>query len=76
MFLTGIGLDLIGLVGNTDEEAEIVQQSASTLTGLRLLMTILPMLGLIVAVLFFKKKFRLTDAYAKEMSEQLRANRK
>ena len=76
VFLTGIGLDLIGLVGNTDEEAEIVQQSASTLTGLRLLMTILPMLGLIVAVLFFKKKFRLTDAYAKEMSEQLRANRK
>ena len=75
VFLTGIGLDLIGLVGNADEEAEIVQQSASTLTGLRLLMTILPMVGLIVAVLFFKKKFRLTDAYAKELSDELRAKR-
>ena len=75
VFLTGIGLDLIGLVGNTDEEAVVVQQSASTLTGLRLLMTILPMLGLIVAVLFFKKKFRLTDAYAKEISDELKAKR-
>ena len=75
VFLTGIGLDLIGLVGNTDEEAVVVAQSASTLLGLRLLMTILPMLGLVAAVIFFKKKFRLTDAYAKELSDQLRAKR-
>ncbi|MBQ9196991.1 MAG: MFS transporter [Clostridia bacterium] len=75
VFLTGIGLDLIGLVGNTDEEAVMAQQSASTLLGLRLLMTILPMLGLIVAVIFFRKKFRLTDAYSKELSDQLRAKR-
>ena len=75
VFLTGIGLDLIGLVGNTDEEAVVATQSASTLLGLRLLMTILPMLGLVAAVIFFKKKFRLTDAYAKELSDQLRAKR-
>jgi len=75
VFLTGIGLDLIGLVGNTDEEAAVLQQSVSTLTGLRLLMTVLPMIGLLVAVLFFKKKFRLTDAYALEMHDQLRSGR-
>ncbi|MBR5383538.1 MAG: MFS transporter [Clostridia bacterium] len=75
VFLTGIGLDLIGLVGNTDEEAVIAQQSASTLTGLRLLMTVLPILGLLLAMLFFKRKFRLTDAYANEISEQLKAKR-
>ena len=72
VFLTGIGLDLIGLVGNTDEEATIVQQSASTLTGLRLLMTILPIIGLFVAVMVFKKKFKLTDAYSEEIHRQLR----
>ena len=76
VFLTGIGLDLIGLVGNTDDEAVAAVQSASTLMGLRLLMTILPMIGLVIAVLFFKKKFRLTDAYAQELSDQLRAKRK
>ena len=75
VFLTGIGLDLIGLVGNTDEEAAVVEQSAATLTGLRLLMTILPMMGLIVAAIFFIKKFRLTDAYTKELSDKLRAKR-
>lgn len=75
VFLTGIGLDLIGLVGNTDDEAEMVVQSASTLTGLRLLMTILPMIGLAIAVIFFKKKFRLTDAYAAQISNELRERR-
>ena len=64
-------LDLIGLVGNTDDEAAAAVQSASTLTGLRLLMTILPMIGLGVAFLFFRKKFKLTDAYAAEIAEKL-----
>ncbi|MBQ7455124.1 MAG: MFS transporter [Clostridia bacterium] len=71
-FLTGIGLDLIGLEGNTDAEAEIAVQSMQTLTGLRLLMTVLPILGLVAAVIFFKKRFRLTDKYALEISEQLK----
>lgn len=72
VFLTGIGLDIIGLVGNTDEEATATVQSASTLMGLRLLMTILPMLGLIVAFLLFKAKFKLTDAYQQEIHDKLR----
>ena len=72
MFLTGIGLDLIGLVGNTDEEATLVQQSASTLTGLPLLISIPPIIGLSVAVIVFKKKFKLTDAYSEEIHRQLR----
>ena len=72
VFLTGIGLDLIGLVGNTDEEATIAQQTPATLTGLRLLMTVLPIIGLFVAVLVFRKKFKLTDAYSEEIHRQLR----
>ena len=72
VFLTGVGLDLIGLVGNTDEEAVAAVQSASTLTGLRLLMTVLPMLGLVVAVLVFRKKFKLTDTYSAEIHQQLK----
>ena len=75
VFLTGIGLDVIGLVGNTDEETVIAVQSAQTLTGLRLLMTILPMIGLVVAAVLFARKFRLTDAYAKEISDELKAKR-
>ena len=71
VFVTGIGLDVIGLVGNADEEGPIVQQSMQTLTGLRLIMTILPMILLAAAILFFRAKFALTDEVVKENSKKL-----
>ena len=71
VFAAGIGLDLIGLVGNSDEGGPVVQQSASTLTGLRLIMTIMPMILLAVALLFFKKRFLLTDDVVEENSKKL-----
>ncbi len=74
VFLTGLGIDLIGLVGDTEDTGEIIQQSAQTLTGLRLLMTVLPMAGLIIALVFFIRRFRLTDSYAQEMHEKLHGN--
>ena len=67
----GLGIDLIGLVGDTEDTGEIIQQSAQTLTGLRLLMTVLPMIGLILALVFFIRKFRLTDSYALEIHDKL-----
>ncbi|MBQ8081925.1 MAG: MFS transporter [Clostridia bacterium] len=71
VFLTGIGLSMIGLVGDTEETGEIIAQSAQTLTGLRLLMTILPIIGLATALIFFIKRFKLTDSYAEEISRLL-----
>ena len=71
VFLTGLGIDLIGLVGDTEDTGEIIQQSAQTLTGLRLLMTVLPMIGLLLALVFFIRKFRLTDSYALEIHDKL-----
>ncbi len=72
VFLTGIGLDIIGLQGNTDETGPIAQQSDSTLLGLRLMMTILPMIVLVVALLLFRKKFRLTDERVAQIAEELK----
>lgn len=72
VFITGIGLDLIGLTGNTEETGEIVAQSAQTIAGLRLLMTILPILGLMIALVFFVKKFTLTDQVVAENARILR----
>ena len=71
VFLTGIGLDLIGLVGNTEETGPVAVQSAGTLLGLRLMMTVLPMLVLAGALVLFCRKFVLTDARAAEISAQL-----
>ena len=73
VFLTGIGLDLIGLVGNTDETGPIAVQSAETLLGLRLMMTVLPMVVLAGALALFQKKFTLTDRRVEEIGQELRA---
>ncbi len=72
VFLAGIGLDIIGLQGNTDEAGPIAEQSAETLLGLRLMMTILPMIVLVVALLLFRKKFKLTDERVTEIAEELK----
>jgi melibiose permease len=72
VFITGVGLDLIGLVGNTDETGPIATQSASTILGLRLLMTVLPILGLVAALIFFLRKFSLTDQRVQEIADTLR----
>ena len=71
VFLTGIGLDLIGLVGNTEETGPVAAQSASTLLGLRLMMTVLPMAVLVAALVLFRRKFTLSDDHAAEISAQL-----
>ena len=75
VFITGIGLDLIGLVGDSSEEGEIVAQSAQTILGLRLLMTLLPILGLTVAFIFFVRKFTLTDRKVQEIAETLKTQK-
>ncbi len=72
VFLAGIGLDIIGLQGNTDEAGPIAEQSAGTLLGLRLMMTILPMVVLVVALLLFRRKFKLTDERVTEIAEELK----
>ncbi len=73
VFLAGIGLDLIGLQGNTEETGPIAAQSAQTLLGLRLLMTVLPMVVLAAAFVLFRRKFILTDQRVEEIGRELRA---
>ncbi len=40
--------------------------------GLRMTMTIIPIIGLIVAILWFRKKFILTDEKVLEIAEQVK----
>ena len=72
VFIAGIGLDLIGLVGNSEQEGPIVEQSAQTILGLRLLMTILPILLLFTGIICFQRKFILTDEVVEENAKKLR----
>ena len=72
VFIAGLGLDLIGLQGNPDDTGPVAAQSASTLVGLRLLMTILPVIVLLIAFLFFRAKFKLTDSVVEDNSLKLK----
>ncbi len=75
VFIAGVGLDMIGLVGNSEQTGPVAEQSTGTIFGLRLLMTIMPMVLLILAILFFSRKFRLTDEVVAENSRKLAQNR-
>ena len=59
----------------TEDTGVIAQQSAETIVGLRLLMTVLPILTLVAVFFFFGKKFKLTDAKMAEIGEELKERR-
>lgn len=54
-----------------DEEA-LTTVSGGSVVGLRMTMTLLPILGLVVAYMVFKKRFILTDEKVKEITEKLK----
>ena len=58
------------------EEAKLVDWSlpveVGQKMGLRLTMTIIPIIGLVFAILWFRKKFILTDEKVAEISEQVK----
>lgn len=73
-FVTGIGISVIGLVGNNSTEGKVVQQSQSTLVGLRMIMTIFPIIVLCIAFFFFFRKYILTEEKLLEIQEKLKKN--
>ncbi len=70
VFITGVSLDLIGLTSK-DGLGEGISTFSSPLLGLRLLMTILPIIGLVLALVLFTRKFILTDEKAEQIRKQL-----
>lgn len=74
VFITGVSLDLIGLTSK-DGLGEGIPTFSSPLLGLRLLMTILPIIGLVLALVLFTRKFILTDEKAEQIRKQLEEKR-
>ena len=70
VFITGVSLDLIGLTSK-DGLGEGIPTFGSPLLGLRVLMTILPIIGLVLALVLFTRKFILTDIKAEQIRKQL-----
>lgn len=66
VLIAGVGIDLIGL------DDTVAVQSAGTLLGLRLLMVALPVVGLLFSIVYFMKKYHLTEAENVRIGEALR----
>lgn len=69
VLVAGVGIDLIGL----DTEAAV--QSEGTLLGLRVLMILVPIAGLLCSILYFRKKYILTEAENKRIAAALAVRR-
>lgn len=71
VFITGVALDMFNISDNTDAVAD-TQTAVSSLMGLRMTMTILPIIGLLIAVFIFAKKYILTEDKLEEITEHLK----
>lgn len=66
VFIAGVGIDVIGL----NPDATI--QTAGTLLGMRVIMIIIPIVGLLCAILFFKRKYKLSETYITQINNELK----
>lgn len=66
VFIAGVGLDLIKL------DIDAATQRAGTLLGMRVIMTIIPILGLILAIIIFRKKYTLTEVKLEEIAIEMK----
>lgn len=66
VFIAGVGLDLISLDVNAS------MQSTSTLLGMRVMMTLIPIVGLVIAIILFKKNYFLTQIKINEITNEIK----
>ncbi|HWT73906.1 MAG TPA: glycoside-pentoside-hexuronide (GPH):cation symporter [Mobilitalea sp.] len=68
VLIAGVGLDLIHL----DTKAKV--QTSATLFGMRVIMIIIPILGLLFSIFYFRRKYKLTDAYMEKITKEIQEN--
>ncbi len=77
-FAVSICLQINNLSEAASTKAELSQDLSklvpySSKVGLRMTMTIIPIIGLLIAFIWFKKRFILTDEKVAELSGQVKA---
>ncbi len=80
-FIASIALAVFNLSSDSvDEAAKLVDFSATvdaaSKAGLRMVMTIIPVIGLLIAFFWFRKKYTLTDERLAEISEKIKEKRR
>lgn len=75
ILVSGVGLDIIKFNTDKTKAGDLVAQSASTLSGLRALITIPSIICLIAAFVVFIKFYKLNDNKMKEITDTLASRR-
>ena len=63
--LTGVGLQIVGY------DATAATQSAGTITGIRVLMILIPVILAIISLIIYKKCYKLKGAKLEEVTKQI-----
>ena len=73
--IAALALQILALSNDTEEAATAIDYSlgvdAAQKMGLRMTMTVIPIIGLVFAIFWFKKKYILTDEKLQEISVEL-----
>jgi melibiose permease len=72
-FLAGLAIKLVGL--NVTNGATVADQSVESLIGLRVVMTVVPIAGLICAIVLFHKKYKLDETTLQDIMQKLKEKR-
>lgn len=70
--IASICLSVCNLSDDTSQVAEMVEAANSSVIGLRMTMTVLPIIGLFSAIIVFYKKFILTERKVEEITQKLK----
>ena len=73
--IASVCLSVCNLSDDTSGTAA-VQAAGSSVLGLRMTMTVLPIAGLMLAVFLFHRKYILTEQKVEEIAEQIRNSQK
>lgn len=69
VFFAGIAIDLVGL--KTGDGFGPADQTFEALTKLRFVMTVLPIIGLVIAIILFMKKYQLDEKRMEEIATEI-----
>lgn len=72
VFFAGLAIKWVGLVQSADGTSEVIEQSTGTLMGLSMMMTVVPIVLLIIGLVFFIRKYKLTEERMQEIMTKLR----
>lgn len=73
--IASICLTVFNLSDDTTESISAVSAAGSSVVGLRMTMTIVPIFGLLIAVFLFHKKFILTEEKVEKIAAQIKEKR-